>query len=55
VEGILYATCRQSEQVIQNQAHDIVGTYNRAEIFHLSVDTSRPSLYSAAPATPAND
>lgn len=40
-EGILYADLDLREQIVAKQAHDIVGTYNRADIFQLSVDTRR--------------
>jgi nitrilase len=41
VEGILYAEVDLRREIIAKQAHDIVGTYNRADIFQLSVDTRR--------------
>ncbi|MBS9533857.1 carbon-nitrogen hydrolase family protein [Mycobacterium sp. M1] len=43
-EGILYADVDLASEVAAKQAHDIVGTYNRADIFTLSVDTRRPSI-----------
>jgi len=39
--GILYAEVDLGEEVVLKQAHDIVGTYNRADIFSLRVDTRR--------------
>lgn len=51
-EGIIYARVNLSEEITAKQAHDIVGTYNRADIFHLSVDTRRhtPLTRHAGPA-----
>lgn len=43
-EGILYADIDLQREVIAKQAHDIVGTYNRADIFNLSVDMRRQSI-----------
>jgi nitrilase len=40
-EGILYAEVDLREEIVPKQAHDIVGTYNRADIFQLHVDTRR--------------
>ena len=40
-EGIVYADVDLGFEVIAKQAHDIVGTYQRADIFQLSVDTRR--------------
>ena len=40
-EGILYADLDLREEIVAKQAHDIVGTYNRADIFRLHVDTRR--------------
>lgn len=40
-EGILYADVDLGEEIIAKQVHDIVGTYNRADIFQLTVDTRR--------------
>lgn len=40
-EGILYATVDLRQEIVPKQAHDIVGTYNRADIFQLTVDTRR--------------
>jgi len=51
-EGILYADVDLGLEVIAKQAHDIVGTYQRADIFQLSVDTRRPSHCGATPANP---
>jgi len=42
-EGILYAEVDLRREIVAKQAHDIVGTYNRADIFQLSVDTRRPT------------
>lgn len=47
-EGILYGEVDIAREVVAKQAHDIVGTYNRADIFTLSVDMSRPSILHAA-------
>jgi nitrilase/aliphatic nitrilase len=46
-EGILHAEVDLQKEVIAKQAHDIVGTYNRADIFSLSVDMSRPTILRA--------
>jgi nitrilase len=46
-EGILHAEVDLQKEVIAKQAHDIVGTYNRADIFSLSVDMSRPAILRA--------
>jgi nitrilase/aliphatic nitrilase len=46
-EGILHAEVDLQKEVIAKQAHDIVGTYNRADIFSLSVDMSRPVILRA--------
>ncbi|MEE6178224.1 carbon-nitrogen hydrolase family protein [Mycobacterium sp. 050134] len=43
-EGILHAEIDLQREVVAKQAHDIVGTYNRADIFQLSVDTRRPAI-----------
>lgn len=40
-EGILHATVDLGQQIVAKQVHDIVGTYNRADIFQLTVDTRR--------------
>jgi nitrilase len=40
-EGILYADLDLSDPVSLKQAHDIVGTYNRFDVFQLTVDTTR--------------
>jgi nitrilase/aliphatic nitrilase len=40
-EGILYAELNLAEEIVAKQAHDIVGTYHRPDIFQLSVDTRR--------------
>ena len=41
-EGILYADVDLSEEIALKQAHDIVGTYQRLHLFHLTIDASRP-------------
>lgn len=41
-EGILYAEVDLAEEIALKQAHDIVGTYQRLDIFELRMDTSRP-------------
>ena len=41
-EGILYADIDLAEEIALKQAHDIVGTYQRLDLFELKVDTSRP-------------
>lgn len=41
-EGILYADVDLAEEIVLKQAHDIVGTYQRLDLFELRVDTSRP-------------
>lgn len=43
-EGILHAEVDLRKEVVAKQAHDIVGTYNRADIFSLSVDMTRPAI-----------
>ncbi|NYI68818.1 nitrilase/aliphatic nitrilase [Spelaeicoccus albus] len=42
-EGIVYGDIDLNDEIVLKQAHDISGTYNRLDIFQLSVDTSRPS------------
>ncbi|ULN53617.1 carbon-nitrogen hydrolase family protein [Mycolicibacillus parakoreensis] len=42
--GILHAELDLQREIVAKQAHDIVGTYNRADIFRLTVDTRRPTL-----------
>ena len=42
--GILYAELDIQREVVAKQAHDIVGTYNRADIFSLSVDMRRHAI-----------
>lgn len=52
--GILYAELDLNDEIVLKQAHDIVGTYNRFDIFQLSVDTRRHQplrLRSDAPPT----
>ncbi len=53
-EGILYAEIDLRDEIVAKQAHDIVGTYNRADIFQLTVDTRRhtPFLQHNAHPTP---
>lgn len=46
-EGILHAEVDLRKEVVAKQAHDIVGTYNRADIFSLSVDMTRPTILRA--------
>lgn len=41
-EGILYADVDLSQEIALKQAHDIVGTYQRLDLFRLTIDTSRP-------------
>lgn len=41
-EGILYADIDLAEEIVLKQAHDIVGTYQRLDLFQLNIDTSRP-------------
>ena len=41
-EGILYADVDLAEEIALKQAHDIVGTYQRLDLFELKMDTSRP-------------
>ena len=48
-EGILYADCDLGQEIVAKQAHDIVGTYQRSDIFQLLVDTRRPSPLRADP------
>lgn len=40
-EGILYADIDLSEEIIPKKAQDIVGTYNRFDIFKLTMDQTR--------------
>ena len=40
-EGLLYAEIDLSQTVAPKQIHDVVGGYNRFDIFKLSVDRSR--------------
>ena len=39
-EGLLYADIDLSRSVAPKQLHDVVGSYNRFDIFRLSVDRS---------------
>lgn len=48
-EGILYAELDLREQIVLKQAHDIVGTYNRSDIFRLTVDTRRHTPFATNP------
>jgi nitrilase len=41
-EGIVYAEVDLSEEIILKQAHDIVGTYQRLDLFEFRMNTSRP-------------
>ena len=52
-EGILYAEVNLADEIALKQAHDIVGTYQRSDIFHLTVDNTRPDpiTIQAQPAT----
>ncbi|GAA4835391.1 carbon-nitrogen hydrolase family protein [Saccharopolyspora rosea] len=40
-EGTLHAEVDLRAEIVPKQAHDIVGTYHRADIFQLTVDTRR--------------
>lgn len=40
-EEILYATLDLADEIVPKQAQDIVGTYNRFDVFQLTVDQSR--------------
>lgn len=40
-EGIVMATVDLNEEIVLERAHDIVGTYNRFDIFDLRVDKRR--------------
>lgn len=40
-EGILYANIDTRNRIVPKQAHDVVGTYNRQDIFRLEVNTER--------------
>ncbi|MGH3262706.1 MAG: hypothetical protein ACRDNS_11970 [Trebonia sp.] len=48
-EGILYADCDLGQEIVAKQAHDIVGTYQRSDIFQLLVDTRRPTALRTDP------
>lgn len=50
-EGILYADCDLGQEIVAKQAHDIVGTYQRSDIFQLQVDTRRHTPLRADPGT----
>lgn len=40
--GILYADVDLGASIVPKRIHDIVGTYNRFDVFQLTVDTTRP-------------
>ncbi len=42
-EGTIYAEIDLQDAVVPKRLHDIVGTYQRTDLFQLHVDTSRPS------------
>jgi nitrilase/aliphatic nitrilase len=42
-EGILYAEVDLADEIALKQAHDIVGTYQRLDLFEVRMDTRRPS------------
>lgn len=46
-EGVLYATINLEECVEQKQFHDVVGYYNRFDVFRLEVDRTarRPAIF----------
>ena len=50
-EGILYADCDLGQEIVAKQNHDIVGTYQRSDIFQLVVDTRRHTPLRAGPGT----
>jgi aliphatic nitrilase len=54
-EGILYAEIDLAQSVELKQFHDVVGYYNRFDIFKLSVDRSarRPATFIDEPRSPA--
>jgi aliphatic nitrilase len=54
-EGILYAEIDLARSVEPKQFHDVVGSYNRFDIFTLSVDRSprRPATFIDEPRAPA--
>lgn len=45
-EGILYAEVDLQREIIAKRAHDIVGTYNRADIFSVTMDMQRHHIFS---------
>jgi aliphatic nitrilase len=56
-EGILYADIDLSACVEPKQIHDVVGYYNRFDIFRLTVDRSanRPITFEMEDATPTTE
>jgi nitrilase/aliphatic nitrilase len=48
-EGILYANADLNESISLKQAHDIVGTYNRFDVFRLTVDKRRNNPITVIP------
>ncbi|GAA3725732.1 nitrilase/aliphatic nitrilase [Spinactinospora alkalitolerans] len=52
-EGILYADVDLQDEVVLKRIHDIVGTYQRTDLFQLRVDTSRPAAVTLVDDTPA--
>ncbi|MCC6781100.1 MAG: carbon-nitrogen hydrolase family protein [Hyphomicrobiales bacterium] len=57
-EGIVYADIDTAREVEPKQFHDVVGYYNRFDIFRLEVDRSKrdPAVFiDSAGASPAND
>jgi nitrilase/aliphatic nitrilase len=54
-EGIVIATVDLHEEIVLKRAHDIVGTYNRFDIFDLRVDKRRRSAITTREDLPAAD
>lgn len=55
-EGIVTATVDLNEEIVLKRAHDIVGTYNRFDIFDLRVDkTRRPAITATEARSPESD
>jgi len=54
-EGLLYATLDLGAAVEQKQFHDVVGYYNRFDVFRLEVDRTRhrPVVFRDTPSEPA--
>lgn len=53
-EGIVTATVDLNEEIVLKRAHDIVGTYNRFDIFDVRVDKRRrPAITTIEDAAPA--